>query len=118
MNSQLSGAFELQPTRHLDSQKILNRKLKMGWTPQPSFDNATMRNTRHRLAARAVESYPAIKARFTKTSTDSVTSPATATSARKVYEPLIEQLVVRHARNWPSDFLLPGLGGELMGMTL
>jgi hypothetical protein len=113
MNSQLSGAFEYQPTRTLDSQKNINRKLKMGWTPRPGHDTSDLRRTRHVLAALAVQTYPAIKDRFTK-----ISSPGSEAPSRQTYEPLLEQLVVRNARNWPSDFLLPGLGGELMGMTL
>ncbi|KAH8751561.1 hypothetical protein BGZ57DRAFT_934427 [Hyaloscypha finlandica] len=112
---QLSGAFELQPFRHLDSQKTINRKLRMGWMQEPIFDSATLRRTRHMLAAAAVQTFPAVRARFNKLEPDPKDPSVTRTLT---YEPLIEQLVVRNARNWPSDFLLPGLGGELMGMTL
>lgn len=111
----LPGAFELQPFRHLDSQRTINRKLKMGWTPEPNYDTTTLRQTRHMLAAAAVQMYPAVKVRFNKLESDSNDRSLARTPT---YEPLIEQLVVRHARNWPSDFLLPGVGGELMGMAL
>jgi hypothetical protein len=114
-DSQLSGAFELQPFRHLDSRKTISRRLKMGWIPEPSSDSTTLRQTRHMLAAAAVQTFPAVRARFNKLEPDSKDLSVTRTPT---YEPLIEQLVVCHARNWPSDFLLPGLGGELMGMTL
>lgn len=114
-HSQLSGAFELQPFRHLDSQKTVSRKLRMGWTSEPSSDSATLRQTRHSLAASAVEMFPEVRARFNQLEPDPTDPKSTKTPSHK---PLIEQLVVRSARNWPSDFLLPGLGGELMGMTL
>ncbi|CZR66249.1 uncharacterized protein PAC_16150 [Phialocephala subalpina] len=115
-DSQLSGAFELQPSRYLDSQKTVSRKLKMGWTPEPNYDNATLRKTRHRLAAAAVQKHPALKARFSRLLRSDLEDPSITETP--TYEPLIEQLVVHQARNWPSDFLLPGLGGELMGIAL
>jgi hypothetical protein len=113
---QLSGAFQLQPSLHLDSQKTTDRKLKMGWTPEPICDSLTLRKTRFRVAAAAVQKYSAVKARFNKI--ESVHAKDVSGTETSTFEPLIEQLVVHKARNWPSDFLLPGLGGELMGMTL
>ena len=114
-DSQVSGTFELQPSQHLDTQKTITRKLNMGWIPEPVHDNANLRETRHNLAAAALQTYPAVMARFSRIGPEPRDWNFNGTSS---YEPLIEQLVVRHARNWPSDFLLPGLGGELMGMTL
>jgi hypothetical protein len=65
VDSHLSGAFELQPVRHLDSQKTISRKLKMGWTPEPNSDSTTLRRTRHMLAElwsrRIPQSKPASK---------------------------------------------------------
>ena len=88
----------------------------MGWKPEPSFDNASLRQNRYKLAAAAVQTFPEVRARFHKLSPDS--ESLNAGSRPPTYEPLIEQLVARQARNWPSDFLMPGLGGELMGMSL
>lgn len=59
--------------------------------------------------------HPAVKARFSRSRSESEDPSITETPT---YESLIEQMVVRQARNWPSDFLLPGLGGELVGVTL
>lgn len=115
LDCHLSGALELQPFRHLDSQRTIGRKLKMGWAPIPSNDNATLRERRHILAAAAVQAYPDVRARFNKVASEPM-DPGNTNSP--IYEPIIEQMVAREARNWPSDFLLPGLGGELMGMTL
>lgn len=115
VDSQPSGVFEFQPFRHLDSRRTIGRKLKMGWAPRPTNDNPTLRNTRHTLAATAVQTYPEVRARFNKVTSESTDANNTRPPT---YEPVIEQMVVREARNWPSDFLLPGLGGELMGMTL
>ncbi|KUJ09966.1 uncharacterized protein LY89DRAFT_760740 [Mollisia scopiformis] len=116
VDSQLSGAFEFRPFRRLDSQKTIRRKMKLGWTPEPNFDNATLRKARHRLAAAAVQSYPAVRARFNKMEFH----PSNDASGTEIptYEAIVEQMVDHSARNWPSDFLLPGLGGELMGMIL
>ncbi len=116
VDSQLSGAFEFQPSRHLNSQKTIDRKLKLGWTPEPNSDNPMLQKTRYRLAAAAVHKYPAVKARFNRI--DSAHSKNANDVGTSTYEALIEQLLDHDARNWPSDFLLPGLGGELMGMTL
>jgi hypothetical protein len=108
-NNQLSGVFQLQPSLRLDSQKTFNRKLKMGWTPDPVLDSLALQKIRYKLAATAVQDFPAVGTRFRRV----ISGDETPT-----YDPLVEQLVVLKARNWPSDFLLPGLGGELMGMVL
>lgn len=115
VQSESSGKFQFQQSLYLESQKTVDRKLKLGWTPEPNYDNSTLRKARYELAAAAVQDYPAVRARFIRpASTDSNGSDPVLIP----YEPIVEQMVVHQARNWPSDFLLPGLGGALMGMTL
>ncbi|KAK0105190.1 hypothetical protein ONS95_004414 [Cadophora gregata] len=112
---QSRGMLQMQPSRYPDSQKTISRKLMMGWISQPISDTFILREARHKLVVEAIQKFPAVKNRFKNlpSDTEDVHRNITAT-----YEPFIEQLVVRRARNWPSDFLLPGLKGETMGMTL
>ena len=72
------------------------------------------RSTSAELAARSVKTYPAIRARFELSEYD---SPLPDPNTRQL-RPVIEQLVEQYATDWPSDHLLPGLGGEVMGMAL
>ena len=65
--------------------------------------------SRWQLAASAVEHYPAIRDRLCSKSESSGVS---------YLEPMMEELVTDRASNWPTEGLLRGTGGTIMGMVL
>lgn len=67
--------------------------------------------TRFHLAAQAINNFPAVRDRFTHHIALDESQPSRLTATAT-------QFVVGYAPNWPSDYLLPGLQGEVMGMVL
>ncbi|KAI9669492.1 MAG: hypothetical protein M1829_005081 [Trizodia sp. TS-e1964] len=68
---------------------------------------------RWNLAAYAVRTYPAIAARFAP-----VVEVRLQANGCDWLEPLAEELVRKSASNWPSEDLLRGTGGHIMGIAL
>lgn len=62
------------------------------------------------LAAQAVRQYPAIAARFKRTTSANI--------GRITLEPETEELVMENSSTWPAEHLLRGTGGKIMGMIL
>jgi hypothetical protein len=82
-------------------------------TAEQAKSSSTMQLTRWNLAANAVRTYPAITLRFTaKPDVES------RTDGSDWFEPLTEELVTRSSSNWPTEDLLRGTGGLVMGMVL
>lgn len=75
-----------------------------------SSDDDTQQ-ARFRLAAQAITDFPAVRQLFTH-------HPALDDSQPNRLTAPASQLVVAYTPNWPSDYLLPGLQGEVMGMVL
>jgi hypothetical protein len=73
----------------------------------------SMESRRWRQAVEAMESYPAIASRYI-----SKGFFEKADIRCEWIKPSTEQLVIRFAGNWPTDDLLRGVGGLLMGMVL
>jgi hypothetical protein len=69
---------------------------------------------RWQLAVAAIQQYPAIAARLLPAEPSSTTS----TEQGMVYSFLTEELVTEYSSNWPSEHLLRGTGGLVMGMIL
>lgn len=82
-----------------------------GDEPVAQTDDATRRRARFLLAAKAIQNFPAIRELFTRHPAMNLNHP-TRLSAPSA------QLVVKYAPNWPSDYPLPSLQGEVMGMAL
>lgn len=74
-------------------------------------DDAALRRARFLLAAQAIQTFPAVRERFTS-------HPVVRLNYPTRFSAPSAQLVVEYAPNWPSDYLLPGLQGEVMGMAL
>lgn len=82
----------------------------LGADIEASSDESTQQ-ARFRLAAQAITNFPAVRARFTRHLAMDESQPGRLSASAT-------QLVVTYAPNWPSDYLLPGLQGEVMGMVL
>ena len=76
-------------------------------TPSASeIRNELTRQNRYRACCEAISTFPAVKARFRPT------------ESKAWFKPEVCHLVTDSATNWPSNFYLPGISGELMGMAL
>lgn len=69
-------------------------------------EDAHIRQNRRSACAHAIQDYQAIRNQF---------QPTTSGAWHK---PELAHLVTDVATNWPSDYYLPGIPGELMGMAL
>lgn len=106
-----NGSFDLRPSRR--------RALKPG-TPEVLRQHLTEPQSptarqlqRWRLAADAVQLYPAVSTRFTIKGTADIEE-----NTEQWLEPIIEELVTEHSSNWPTPGLLRGVPGLIMGMVL
>jgi hypothetical protein len=90
------------------------------FAPHPSVEashgnrsdiDCTAQQARLYLAAKAVQRFPAVRERFTMHEALDTAGPCRLTCPA-------EQLIVDCAPDWPSDYLFPGLQGEVMGMVL
>ncbi|KAF3935013.1 hypothetical protein ABW20_dc0102631 [Dactylellina cionopaga] len=101
------GSFKTE-IRRFDTVHTANRKRKLGWeVDQETNDSDTHRQTRRTLCAQAFQLYPAVQAYFT---------PKPSSPREYVMKPV--QFLVPTAINWPSDFLLQGLSGQIVGIVL
>ncbi|KAK6538135.1 hypothetical protein TWF694_011017 [Orbilia ellipsospora] len=101
------GGFRVEIRRH-DTVHTANRKRKLGWEIDPeSNDNDEHRQTRRTLCAEAYQTYPAVRAYFTQ-----------KPHGRLEFLMTPVQLLVPVAINWPSDFLLKQLSGQIVGIVL
>lgn len=84
-------------------------------SPTQDFDiettNEITQQARFHLAAQAISNFPAVRERFTRHVALDESQPSRLTATAT-------QFVVGYAPNRPSDYLLPGLQGEVMGMVL
>lgn len=83
-------------------------------------DNDTKRCLRIRNCEEAVRSFSSIRKRFDFRDTVNLPGQGPQGRPRQAtwHEPELCQLVVSTAGDWPSDYYLPGIAGELMGMAL
>lgn len=106
-----NGSFELRPSRPsaFKSAKpgVSGRHLEEPQSP------TAQQLQRWRLAADAVQRYPAISTRFTIKGTAD-----TEENMQQWLEPMVEELVTEHSGNWPNPGLLRGVPGLIMGMIL
>jgi hypothetical protein len=92
-----------------------NKDTLPGFGTMPQDDNLgdSMEARRWRQAVEAMESYPTIASRYINKGFFEK-----ADIRCEWIKPSTEQLVIKFAGNWPSDDLLRGVGGLLMGMVL
>lgn len=119
----LGGDIMIQPRTSLDysvgssarSPGIGTFAIRSDYTAARDEDiessDGNTQQARFRLAAQAITNFSAVHQRFTHHPALDDTQPNRLTAPAS-------QLVVAYAPNWPSDYLLPGLQGEVMGMVL
>lgn len=79
-------------------------------TSQATNSDTSQQLIRTSLITEAITLYPCIRSRFILQNSPS--------SLNREYKPLVEELLVRRASNWPTDELLTRTGGLIMGMVL
>ncbi|KAK6532648.1 hypothetical protein TWF281_006829 [Arthrobotrys megalospora] len=101
------GTFKTE-IRRQDTIHTANRKRQLGWEVDPeSNDTDTHRQTRRNYCAQAFQTYPAVAAYFT---------PKPTAPREYIMKPT--QFLVPSAINWPSDFLLERISGQIIGIVL
>ena len=80
-------------------------------------DNPHLQRIRQYLASQALRSFPALQGDALAPSSSALTTTSSPTSFRP---PRLapRQLLSAQASDWPSDYYLPGIAGQLMGMIL
>ncbi|KAL9111371.1 MAG: hypothetical protein Q9227_004248 [Pyrenula ochraceoflavens] len=83
-------------------------------------DDDTKRALRMKSCEAAVRSFPPIRERFEFRDTVELPMEGSQEQPKQCawHEPALCQLAVSTASEWPSDYYLPGIAGELMGMAL
>lgn len=106
-----SGTFIL---RHIQSRpEDLGRSFRSLGEIEQAHNPASMHHLRWKLAAVAVQTYPAIQQRFTKRQDAAIDG-----NEAVWFESATEELLTIHVADWPSEDLLRGIRGLIMGMIL
>ena len=112
------GMLIPRPLKRKSTDSVARRRLPFQYLPVP-HDTEHKQEVRRLLASQALRTFPALHhdpLPLIETSTDTA-APSQTTAATNVnLKPL--QLLAPHASDWPSDYYLPGIAGQLMGMTL
>jgi hypothetical protein len=94
--------------RRQDTAHTAARKRSLGWeVDENTNDTSSLRKMRRQLCAQAFQAYPAVREHFDRKAPTS-----------QEYIPKVHQFVVAAAINWPSDYLLEALPGQIVGMVL
>ncbi|MCJ1241384.1 hypothetical protein MMC14_009389 [Varicellaria rhodocarpa] len=105
------GSLEPRPPVS-DARGTGSRKISLPATSEKLRTPSTMQLSRWTLATEAMHCYEAIGRRVHARQSQE------AETKGNWFEPVVEELLTETAENWPSEGLLRGIGGLVMGMVL